>query len=75
MSEFLIEHGIPIPPVFKPKRQLSYSWRGMGLLDSFLVPNGNIRTVTGAAHNYSVRHGTAYTCRTVKGGVRVWRVV
>jgi hypothetical protein len=41
--------------------------------ESFFVPNVSIVKFSSQAVNAAKRFGTKYSCRTVEGGVRVWR--
>ena len=66
-----IEHGIPLPTA--PLARLGYSsvLRQMKLFDSIFIPDrrpGHVhRTI------YIMKIPGRFTCRSVDGGVRVWR--
>jgi hypothetical protein len=76
--KYQVETGIAIPAIKrrakKSGRPTVYPWPGMPVGGSFFVEGGTINKVTSVASAYALRHGTKYTCRTVKGGVRVFRI-
>jgi hypothetical protein len=67
-DDFVVEHGIPMPP--KGTQRLPFS--GMAVGDSFLVPaNFAINEIYGAAQ----RHGMKVAQRKLDDGRRrVWRI-
>lgn len=77
MSDFVIEHGVPIPAKRKTGRSDSYPFRELGVGDSFFVAaNGDAAGIrrnrlTAAARNYLPKK---FITRIVDGGVRVWRI-
>lgn len=64
-----IESGIPMPG-----GSGKYPWDEMRVGDSFFVPGKSVSAMGAVAGGRSARHGGKYACRTVDGGVRVWRV-
>jgi hypothetical protein len=88
-DRLIVEKGIPIPPlVTKGNRgnkggippNEKYPWRQMDIGDSFFVPAGDepvflvSRRMGNAIHHAEERYGSTFTRRTMKGGVRVWRI-
>lgn len=80
MSDNGVDKGIPIP---KPAAGgVNWNKYNLGVLkeegDSRLVEtDGSTKArnrVFSAAHHYGRKHGRKFTCRTVDGGVRVWRI-
>lgn len=85
---FRVERGIPIPTErLKRGKHVGggaapkYPWQLMGVGDSFLVPavpgfssEVAMHHASRAASQRGAAHGERYTCRSVVGGVRVWRV-
>lgn len=70
---YTIESDIPIP-VHTNTNASKYPWGLMGVNDSFMVPNGNVRSLRTVAYGASKRTGMKFKARSVEGGVRVWRV-
>ena len=66
-----IESGIPIPSAPGSPR---YPWDSMGVGDSFYLKGEQIARVTSAANYRAKKRGEGYACRTIDGGVRVWRI-
>ena len=50
-----------------------YPWHLMDIGDSFLVPDTTIKSMSAKASQTGARMSRRYECRTVKGGIRVWR--
>lgn len=77
---FKIEKGIPLTCEGKrgPKKQGGrYPFAQLELGDSFLVKSTDKKTLTNAkqaAYLFAKKSGVRLVARTVKGGVRVWRV-
>ncbi len=69
-----IERGVPFPAT-APRAQL-YPFHEMEVGDSFFVPDSTTNRLGSAAHAYvrSRKPGAKFTCRTIDGGVRVWRI-
>lgn len=67
-----IDKAVPLPP--PTKRYPKYPWAEMRAGDSFAVDNADWASVRVQASRRKETHGEIYTCRMVKGGVRVWRV-
>ena len=73
-EKFKIEKNVPIPP----KRGIGsgvliYPWPDMKVNDSFFAPDRKIANFS-APRLYGRKHNMKFKCRTVDGGVRVWRV-
>lgn len=75
-TEYKIEKRIPIPARIYggAGRPEKYPWGSLRVGESFFVGDRSIQTVSSAAGFAAERHNAKYTCRTVDGGVRVWRV-
>ena len=74
ITVFEIDHDIPIP---KPRpRPRKYPFRDMQIGDSFYVPQTIVKNIAPAAAQVAKRmgNGAKFTCRSIDGGVRVWRV-
>ena len=75
---FSVESGVVMPPPSKKGRPTKYPFRQMKVGDSFFVPDENgkkMRDVVGASTaNWGKAHGAKFSCRSVDGGTRVWRV-
>lgn len=72
MTEFKIEKDVPVV------RASKYPFPKMDVGDSFLVPNTTTyardgKTAIAAASRFGLKHGWKFVCRTVDGGVRIWR--
>jgi hypothetical protein len=61
-----IEKGVPVP---HGHRTTKYPWPEMEIGDSFFAP-----TKSPNPTNAQKRYGYKFTCRTVDGGYRVWRI-
>lgn len=81
---FKIEKGIPLAESHYGRR-LSYPFNLMKVGDSFFVPlSGKLypsdgrdtadRRVRNASLSYAKTHNIKFTVRSVKGGVRCWRI-
>lgn len=73
---FKITSDIPIYAISnKQGRPPVYPWASMEVGDSFLAEGKAIGRMSPVAHARAANHpGEKYACRTVDGGVRVWRV-
>ena len=75
-TEYLVEHGVPIPPPNRGGRGVRGAirpWGKMGIGDSFFVPGGNLHREVTCVHAMLRSTGRHYIVRGVEGGVRVWR--
>ena len=70
--EYTIEKNVKIPSHVTGR--MKYPWSEMEIGDSFFIEGKHTRNITGAAQNYGSHHNIKFTCRTVDGGVRVWRI-
>ncbi len=81
-TAFPVQRGVPFP--FKPNNYVQalyngigrppvYPWHLMGIGDSFFVLGGKMRSMSAKASQAGARLCRRYECRTVEGGVRVWR--
>ena len=66
-GEIKIEAGIPLPP-----KRHTYPFGEMKVGDSFFAENTN--SVRQGSARASKETGKKFTCRTVDGGVRAWRI-
>ncbi len=69
-----IEKNVEIPP--DGRGSPKYPFGKLEIGDSFFVPNkklGSISTLV-TWHKTHRGKGKNFTCRTVEGGVRVWRI-
>ena len=73
MSEIVIEKGIPVPKTNRSDRRSKYPFGAMEVGDSFFVKNGNIRNMSRISSTHAKKMSYRFSCRTVDGGVRVWR--
>ncbi len=69
----MIEKGVPLN-TNRIHGNARYPWREMEVGDSFLVLERKITNFSAIANSACKRTGFKFTCRTVEGGVRVWRV-
>ena len=75
MSNFAIEHGIPVMP---GKRISRYPVRDLLPHQSFFIPedqftDSGIEGAIGTCRSQASTHGFKIATRKVEGGVRVWR--
>lgn len=68
-----IETGIDIPKRTNVGAS-KYPWELMDTNESFLVPNGNVKSLRTVAYAAGKRLNMKFTARQVDDGVRVWRV-
>ena len=66
---FKIDKNVPMPDA-----RVCYPFARMSVGDSFLAKGITLRRLGGSAYQYARTHGWKFSCRTVKGGVRCWRV-
>lgn len=69
-----VESGIPYFEGTNPGNTKKYPWEKMLVGDSFFVPNGKVTTISPTASIRGQKDGKFFSCRTVEGGVRVWRL-
>lgn len=67
--DFKIEKNVPL----RSPRKV-YPWGKMAVGDSFFVPEVKVTSVTSSATLAGARMGMKFTCRSVDGGVRIWRI-
>lgn len=70
-----IERGIPAPQVrSKTRKELPFSQLQVG--ESFFVPDTELKPITVRCYAISDQRVSTrrFTCRKVKGGMRVWRI-
>ena len=73
--KYVVETGIAIPPIKRPmSRDRIYPWRKMKIGQSFHVAGAKIERLVSRAGAYGKRHNMKFTCRTMDGGVRVFRI-
>ena len=70
-DEVKIDKGIPVPngSGATPK----WPWKTMDIGDSFFAKDRKLSSFQPNAWRAGIRHGRKFACRTVEGGVRVWR--
>lgn len=69
-----IEKGIPIPDGGRGRPKM-YHFGEMEIGDSVFVEGQTSRgSAGGSARKYGHSNNKKFTCRTVDGGVRIWRV-
>jgi hypothetical protein len=66
-----IDKGVPIPTGYGGYK---YPWESMKPGDSFFVPNKTIKVVSASVAYAREKYGFTFRCRSIDGGVRVWRV-
>jgi hypothetical protein len=70
-----IENGIPMPDPSRASRAKRYPMSEIQVGQSFLIPTKELTKHVGqAVRNSAKYYGKKVSIRTVKGGVRVWRV-
>jgi hypothetical protein len=81
-TTFPVEHGVPMPMKAYTGAQALYNghgrppvypWHLMKIGDSFFVPGATIKGMSAKASQAGARLCRRYECRTMDGGVRVWR--
>ena len=70
-TEFKIEKGMPLP---LPGRHPKWPWRQLEVGDSFFMPGAHTGTACRMAGQQALRLEVKFSCRTVSGGVRIWRI-
>lgn len=73
---FKIEKNIPLPTnIRRAGRKGKYPFGLLKAGDSFLVPEGKMKTISVSLANHNKKmKPKQFTARTVKDGIRVWRV-
>ena len=71
MNTIVAEQCVERP--YAPKKN-KYPWATMAIEDSFFVPDVIIVRFSAQAVNAGKRFGRKFSCRTMEGGVRVWRI-
>lgn len=74
MVTITADKKMPIPEVGGAGSKSKYPWITMKIGESFFVPDRKIEGFSAQVVNAGKRFGTRYTCRTMNGGVRVWRL-
>ena len=76
MTKIEIESGIPIPGMRGRRPIRCYPFADLEVGQSFLATDRNVSQMSATACYFSNKTGGEYKfrCRTVEGGVRVWRV-
>lgn len=70
---FEIEKNVEIPNT-QMGRPLVYPLPSMEVGDSFFVEGKDVKSISPIVVSHSKKYGKKFTCRTVDGGVRVWRI-
>ncbi|WP_446903020.1 DUF7303 family protein [Burkholderia sp. YIM B11467] len=74
--EYVIEKGLPIPSSTRGRPQ-RYPFSKMEIGDSFFVsgePAALLKELSNCANYHRRNHGGNFVVRSVKGGVRAWRI-
>jgi hypothetical protein len=71
---YKVEKNIPVPPKSRGTGSYKYPFAYMEVGDSFFVKNGNSKRISVSCRGYAIRKGGKFSCRTLPGGVRVWRI-
>ena len=71
---FEIEKHIPIPEHTGSGARPKYPFADMEVGDSFFAPNMTARSLINASQWHANKTGKKFTCSTVEGGARCWRV-
>lgn len=77
---YAIEKNVAIPTIERPNRKTGaykypFAWMEVG--DSFFVPinrEKELKSVASSCSLYGKKLSRKFTVRSVRGGVRVWRV-
>ena len=69
-EEIKIDNDVPMPSNYNSK----YPWKQMKVGSSFFVAARKISSINQARMNAEAATGFKFTCRTVDGGTRVWRI-
>jgi hypothetical protein len=74
--KYKIESGIPIPPPEsgRDKGETALAMEKLKKGQSFLIPDGKIRSIRSMASKAGRALGVKFSSREVEGGVRVWRI-
>ena len=72
---FKVETGIPVPQVGDRRKLGKYGFGRMKDGQSIFVPHEKVGgPAYEAARKYAKRNGVTLTCRTVEGGLRIWKL-
>lgn len=72
---FDLEKNIPLPKISRAGHNSKYPFSIMEVGDSFFVPEKTAKAFTSTVAAAGKRLGDRrFACRTVEGGVRVWRI-
>lgn len=73
---FEIEKNLPLPERQRgtPGRNAKYPFAKLEVGDSFFIPGIKVQSASRNANYHSMRLGRKFVCRTVDGGVRIWRI-
>lgn len=79
IAEILVEKGVPIPKSKRgreAKGSSKYPFAAMGVGDSFFVKGAKMRSFCPYIGVWRRRNDPSrkFSCRSVDGGIRVWRV-
>lgn len=70
-----IESGVPLPKDNMRGSELKYPFIDMEVGQSVFFEGESTRSKMQArAHQVAKRHGKKFVCRTMDGGLRIWRV-
>jgi hypothetical protein len=71
---FEIEKNIPAPEHTGGGARPKYPFAKMEIGDSFFAPKMSARALSNSAQWHANKTGKKFTCNTVEGGARCWRV-
>ncbi len=69
-----VEKNIRIPETSAKGRPSIYPFATMDVGDSFFLDGKAVASISPVAASHGQKYGKKFTCRTVEGGVRVWRI-
>ena len=69
-----IDKNFEIPKIKTKGPNRKYPWFEMQVGDSFFVADVKTSVLSTNASAFSLKTGFKFTCRSVDGGVRVWRI-
>ena len=74
MIDFVIEKDIPMPMDHRLRKGgIAETIRSLEIGESFFVSGQTISQVSGSVTHVKKKTGRHFVCRSIDGGVRVWR--
>lgn len=74
MSQIKIDKNVPIPERMYGGNWSKYPFRRLEIGDSLFVDGKTAAQFGGTVSHWKAATGFKFTCRTVDGGCRVWRI-